>query len=100
MTCILKSCPHAKTPNCASLAKSGLGECGAAFALELAGRNDGYLVHSTNNPTIAALKHADLIYTRPSGADGYVIARAVQVPVTRNSSSRWVRAVENGAVVA
>lgn len=79
MTCILKSCAHGTYKACTTLAKSGLGECGAAHALELATRNDGYLVHGASNPTIVALVKAGKITT--ARVDGrYVIARVVHVP--------------------
>src|ERR1700692_1493159 len=80
MTCILRSCAHpggAKGPSaCCSLAAAGMGECGAAFALELSKRNDGYLVIERNNPTIEALQRAGLITTKYAG-DGCLICHAV-----------------------
>lgn len=79
MTCILKSCAHGSLGACKTLAKSGLAECGAAYALDLASRNDGYMVHARNNPTIDALRAVGMIRTKPSGDDGYLVARAVHV---------------------
>lgn len=103
MTCTLKSCPHGKTTRCASLEAIGGGECGAAYALELSRRNDGYLVLGYNNPTIEALRGAGLITTKDAG-DGCLIARAVHIApaVTRNvgHGSRWARAREIGPVLA
>lgn len=52
------------------------------FALDLAKRNDGYLMEALDNPTLDALRDAKLIYTRPAG-DGYVIARAIVVSPIR-----------------
>lgn len=77
--CILNKCAHASMGACKTLAKSGLGECGAAYALELASRNDGYLVHERGNPTIEALRKAGKITTRAVDSR-YVIARAVVPP--------------------
>lgn len=77
MSCILKSCPHAKSTNCASLSMAGLGDCGAAYALDLASRNDGYLVIAHNNATISALRNAGLI-TTTAVTGGYLIARSFQ----------------------
>ncbi len=65
---------------CKTFARSGLGECGAAYALELASRNDGYLVQAINNPTIAALKSSGKITTAKTVDSRYVIARAVHIP--------------------
>jgi hypothetical protein len=102
MTCILKSCTHAKTGCCASLSAAGMGDCGVAYALDLASRNDGYLVQALDNPTLDALRRAGLVYTRPSGADGYVIARAIQAPLKRiyGHGSRFARPVEAEVVAA
>lgn len=49
-------------------------------ALELASRNDGYLVRA-GDPDITALKDAGLVYTRPAG-DGYWLARLIVVAQT------------------
>ncbi len=78
MTCILKSCAHSTMGACKTFARSGLGECGAAYALELASRNDGYMVHGRNNPTIEALRKAGKI-TTAAVDDRYVIARVVRI---------------------
>lgn len=70
--------------------------------LDLASRNDGYLVEA-RDPAITALRDAGLIITTCAG-DGYLIARAVKTASTRkyvargSRGSRWVRAVEVGAV--
>ncbi len=48
-----------------------------ATALDLASRNDGYLVRA-GDPDIAALKDAGLVFTRPAG-EGYWIARVIVV---------------------
>ena len=102
MTCILKSCAHKDSNRCALLAKSGRGECGAAFALEMSKRNDGYLVVARDNPTIDGLRKAGLITTTNVG-DGCVIARAV---ITRTRpyhyrADQWefARAAEIGSAV-
>lgn len=79
MTCILKNCAHGSLGACKTFARSGLGECGAEYVLELASRNDGYMVHGRNNPTIEALRKAGKI-TTAAVDDRYVIARAVHIP--------------------
>lgn len=71
-----------------------------ARALELASRNDGYLV-GVGDPDIAALKATGLVVTQSVG-DGWLIARALPVPRTyaRNyrGGNRWLRrAAEIGA---
>jgi hypothetical protein len=95
MNCILKSCAHAKSTNCQSL-----GECGAAFALEMSKRNDGYLVIAHNNATIDALRAVGMITTK-SVTGGYLIARAVQPRSTpyryRNDTAGLARAAEIGS---
>jgi hypothetical protein len=99
MGCILKSCAHAKTTRCASLHAAGLGDCGAAYALDLAKRNDGYLVIARENPTIDALKRAGLI-TTTDVTGGYLIARAVQPTAApyryRHDAAGLARAAEIG----
>lgn len=102
MTCILKSCAHGKTTCCASLAKAGLGECGAAYALDLASRNDGYLVITHNNPTIDALVKAGLV-TVKRVVGGCGIVRTVKVSgekTNRNARGRrsTPRIIESEAV--
>ncbi len=65
---------------CKTFAKSGLGgECGAEYAMDLASRNDGYMVHASNNPTISALVKAGKITTTRVD-DKYLIARVVKAP--------------------
>lgn len=75
-------------------------------ALDLASRNDGYLMQDADNPVLDTLRRAGLVYTRPTGAEGYVIARAVQDPPKRIYShgsryahrKRWARAEAIGEV--
>lgn len=49
-----------------------------ATALDLASRNDGYMVRA-GDPDVVALKEAGLVYTRPAG-DGWWIARRIIDP--------------------
>lgn len=49
-----------------------------ATALDLASRNDGYLVRA-GDPDITALKEAGLVFTRPAG-EGWWIARRIVFP--------------------
>ena len=57
-----------------------------ATALDLATRNDGYLVRA-GDPDVVALKEAGLVYTRPAG-DGWWIARVI---VVAGDQSRYYR---------
>lgn len=63
----------------------------AAFALELARRFDGYLVQL--DATIVEMLEAGLITTIYAG-EGYVIARAVAIPMPpslRAPNGKWTR---------
>lgn len=51
-------------------------------ALDLASRNDGYMM-DVSDPILDALRRSGLVYTQPAG-DGYVIVKAVLVHVPRN----------------
>lgn len=90
-----------RTPRCVGCGSRGCSK-GCAVLLDLASRNDGYLVEACGNDALTALRTAGLVYTRPSGADGYVIARAVQAPLRRNvgHGSRYAGRVEAEAVAA
>ncbi len=59
LRCILEKCAHNSGPCYA------LGECGAAYALRHAEDPQGYRVFSFDNPTIAALKRAGLVRSKP-----------------------------------